>query len=251
VLCENLTILKKPKDTNVYNLMEEYRKISSRYSVLKKKPWKDFQSYISYLKTKFQLPSSGILIDIGSGNGRNLELFKDQDLQMVASDLSLELLQTMIPLPSHKIYIANNDMRFLPIKHNSADFVICIATIHHLENEKEVIKALEEIASILKQNGLIILSCWRRWKPDTIHKMLLDLVRLPYKKLVQKSWRHGDIFLPWLNEKREIIAKRYYHLFTKKELIRVINKSNLKISDFSISGGKGGKDNFFVLLKKR
>jgi SAM-dependent methyltransferase len=231
--------------------MEEYRRISSRYAKLKRKPWKDFQSYFSYLSTKFPLPSSGILIDIGSGNGRNLELFKGQDFQMIASDLSFELLQNMITLPKNKTYITNNDMRFLPLKHNSAELVICIATIHHLNDETEVIKVLKELEGSLKQNGQIILSCWRRWKPETIIKMLFDLFLFPFRKMAQKSWRHGDIFVPWFNEKREVIARRYYHLFTKRELIKILNNSNLKIADLSVSGGKSGKDNFFVLLRKK
>lgn len=65
------------------------------------------------------------------------------------------------------------------------------------------------------------------------------------------NWRHGDLYLPWYDENRNIIARRYYHLFTKRELIVAIKKANFRIIDIEICGGKSGKDNFFVLLKKK
>ena len=230
--------------------MKAYNDISSKYSMVKTKPWKDFQSYLSFLEDKFNLPSSGILLDIGSGNGRNLILFQEDNFHLIASDLSYSLLKSLVQIPTQKIQSINNDMRVLPMKKKIADFVLLIASLHHLRKTKDMLKVLEEISLILKDDGYLILSCWRRWKPSSRNKMLADLFLFPFKKINNRRWKHGDIMLPWYDERRKVIAKRYYHLFTKRELLKIIKKSNFSICDFSCSGGQDKRDNFFVLLEK-
>lgn len=240
-----------PVKSEEYELMKAYSEISSKYSKLKTKPWKDFQTYLSSLENKFTLPKSGIVLDVGCGNGRNLILFQEKNYNLIASDLSFSLLSSLIPLPAQKTQIVNNDMRLLPLKKNISDFVLLIASIHHLRKKKDMLKVLDEITFILKKEGYLILSCWRRWKPSTRRKMVIDLLLFPFKKIYNPNWQHGDILLPWYDEKRKVIARRYYHLFTKGELIKIIKKTNLRICDFSCSGGHSKNDNFFVLLKRK
>ena len=230
--------------------MEEYRKITPKYIEVKGKPWRDFQQYLINVGKHYSLLRDGVLVDIGTGNGRNLELFKNQEWHLFASDLSLDLLKNLVDLPIQKLHILNNDMRRIPIRKNAADLILCIATAHHLENKEETIEAVRDISTILKPKGYIILSFWRRWKPDTLKEMVVDMITFPIKKILNNKWRHGDIFLPWYNEEKQVVAKRYYHLFTKRELLRILEACNLKVCDFTQAGGKSGKDNFFVLLKK-
>ncbi|MHA2254514.1 MAG: methyltransferase domain-containing protein [Candidatus Heimdallarchaeaceae archaeon] len=162
----------------------------------------------------------------------------------------MDLLKNLVELPVQKLHILNNDMRRIPIRKNTADLILCIATAHHLENKVETIEALRNISIILKPKGYIILSFWRRWKPDTLKKMIFDMIAFPIKKIYNNNWRHGDIFLPWYNKDKQVVARRYYHLFTRRELLGILDACNLRICDFSPSGGKSGKDNFFVLLQK-
>lgn len=230
--------------------MEEYRKITPKYVEVKNKPWRDFQHYLINIGKQFSLPHDGVLVDIGTGNGRNLALFKNQEWHFLASDLSLDLLKNLVELPIQKLHILNNDMRRIPIRRNAADIILCIATAHHLENKEEIIEALRNISTILKPKGYIILSFWRRWKPDTRKKMIFDMIAFPIKKIFINKWRHGDIFLPWFNKDKQVVARRYYHLFTKRELLRILEVCNLKICNFTPTGGKSGRDNFFVLLQK-
>ncbi|MFW9851534.1 MAG: class I SAM-dependent methyltransferase [Candidatus Thorarchaeota archaeon] len=235
---------------NESNLIEAYQIIAKRYSQLKKKPWKDFLSYYTYLNENFNLPESGILVDLGSGNGRNLLVFTEQSWHFIASDFSFELLKVLVPIEKERISLINNDMRKIPLRENSVNFVLCIASIHHLYKEEDVVKTLNNIADITKKDGFVIISCWRRWKKGSKNRMVIDLLLYPIKKIINKNWRYGDIFLPWINDQRQVIAKRYYHLFTRKELVRVVEKSKLKICNITRLGGKGEKDNYFLLLKK-
>ncbi|MCK5303954.1 MAG: methyltransferase domain-containing protein [Candidatus Heimdallarchaeota archaeon] len=231
-------------------LIEAYKKISSKYARVKRKPWKDFQTYMNKISKLYSLPSSGILVDIGAGNSRNLLHFNSSSMQFIATDISFELLKASVEIQMGHHFTINNDMKSLSLRSNFANLVLSIATIHHLRKKEETISCLQLQSALLKKDGYLILSCWRRWKPDTRKKLIGDFITSPIRKLKNKYWRHGDIYLPWHDENKNIIARRYYHLFTKRELVSVIKKTDLKIIDFSKCGGKGGKDNFFVLLKK-
>lgn len=231
-------------------LIEAYKKISSKYVRVKRKPWKDFQKYMNKISKLYSLPSSGVLVDIGAGNSRNLLHFDSSSMQFIATDISFELLKASVEIQTGHHFTINNDMKSLSLRSSFANLVLSIATIHHLRKKEETISCLQLLSTLLKKDGYLILSCWRRWKPDTRKKLIGDFITSPIRKLKNKYWRHGDIYLPWHDENKNIVARRYYHLFTKRELISVIKKTDLKIIDFSKCGGKGGKDNFFVLLKK-
>jgi ubiquinone/menaquinone biosynthesis C-methylase UbiE len=234
-----------------FELIEAYRKISPRYSNLKKNPWKDFQNYLESISKRFSLPETGILLDVGSGNARNLLLFESQQWQHIASDISYELLKSSIILKNNSLNLLNNNAKSIPIKANSIDLTLCIATIHHFRDKEEVKLVLRNISRISKKGSYLVISCWKKWKKGTRKQMVLDLILYLPKKLKNKFWRHGDIYLPWYNEKKELIAERYYHLFSKKELLKIINSTNYSIIDFAELGGKGGDDNFFLLLQKK
>lgn len=231
-------------------LIEAYKKISAKYARVKRKPWKDFQMYMNKISKLYSLPSSGIIVDIGAGNSRNLLHFGSSSFQFIATDTSLELLQASVDIQTENHFTINNDMKSLSLRSNFSDLVLSIATIHHLRAKEETVLCLQLMSTLLKEGGYLILSCWRRWKPDTRKKLIFDFLTYPIIKLKNKSWRHGDIYLPWHDENKNVIARRFYHLFTKGELISIIEKTDLNIIDLSICGGKGGKDNFFVLLKK-
>ena len=64
-----------------------------------------------------------------------------------------------------------------------------------------------------------------------------------------KNWRFGDIYVSWYGENQDIIAKRYYHLFTKKELIKIVKSCNLEMVNLMTLGGKNKTDNIFLLLR--
>ncbi|MCK5409211.1 MAG: hypothetical protein KAJ30_03015, partial [Candidatus Heimdallarchaeota archaeon] len=79
-------------------LIEAYKKISSKYARVKRKPWKDFQTYMNKISKLYSLPSSGILVDIGAGNSRNLLHFNSSSMQFIATDISFELLKASVEI---------------------------------------------------------------------------------------------------------------------------------------------------------
>ncbi|MHA1200457.1 MAG: class I SAM-dependent methyltransferase [Candidatus Heimdallarchaeaceae archaeon] len=134
-----------------YELIEAYRKISHKYTSLKRKPWKDFQHYMKLIRQNYPIPTSGIILDVGTGNCRNLLFFEDQKWEHIGFDVSFELLDNAITLEKNRIYHVNNDMKFLSLRNNFADFALCIATLHHLRNKRDAVKVLKNIRSTLKK----------------------------------------------------------------------------------------------------
>ena len=52
------------------------------------------------------------------------------------------------------------DCLSLPYRNGVFDAVICIAVIHHLSTEERRIQAIEEMARILRPDGLILVYVW-------------------------------------------------------------------------------------------
>jgi len=90
-------------------------------------------------------------LDVGTGNCRNLLFFEDQKWEHIGFDVSFELLDNAITLEKNRIYHVNNDMKFLSLRNNFADFALCIATLHHLRNKRDAVKVLKNIRSTLKK----------------------------------------------------------------------------------------------------
>ncbi len=238
------------KKNKVTDVVKSYSSIAPIYERLKRKPWKDFKEYLSYLKKRHSIPKHGLLGDFGGGNGRNLLLFDSHKWEYISVDISFELLKNHVSL-SNSANIINGDIRNISLHKNIIDLGIAIATLHHLPSKKQVIQTLNEIYRVLKPNCFLIISVWRKWKKNTMIPMLKELFLFPFKKLKNKNWRHGDILIPWHNSSGEIISFRYYHLFTENELKQIIKKVEFSICDLSVLGGKSGADNFFLLLKKK
>jgi hypothetical protein len=62
----------------------------------------------------------------------------------------------------------------------------------------------------------------------------------------------GDIFYPWKDSKRNIIAQRYIHLFTMKELKKLAKRAGFKIDSYGVTYDKRNRKprNFFLILNK-
>lgn len=89
----------------------------------------------------------------------------------------------------------------LPIKSNSADIVVFFDVIEHVQNEK---KSLQEIARVLKKNGILLLTT------PYDH---------PITKLLDPAWYFGH---------------RHY---SKRSLEKLLKKSGLTVESFEVKGG--------------
>lgn len=181
-------------------------------------PVKDFQE-----RYKIQ----GKILEIGCGNARNLIPLAQKNIECHGVDFSQKMItkaESYTKKHNVKIYLKKADMRKLPYKNEYFNYVLHIASLHHLESEQELLQALNEAKRILKKNGLILLTVWNK---------------LQLKFLLKR--RHT--FIPWRVKGTE--HKRYYHLFDYLELKSLIKKTRLKVLESNIFG-----KNLVFILKK-
>jgi ubiquinone/menaquinone biosynthesis C-methylase UbiE len=161
--------------------------------------------------------NKGPVLDLGCGNCRNSLPFLKRKIDCIGLDFSKGMIREA------KEFLKKNNLNenlvigsldYLPFKKGSFLFVMCIRTLHHLETREFRLKALEEI----KRVGIkILMSEWKRWQLRFIWQLIKSFF----------SGHFADVYVDWNYHGK--IYKRFYHLYTKKELENDLKKSGLKI----------------------
>lgn len=99
-----------------------------------------------------------LLIDLGTGTGRILELFADRAKSLVGFDVNREMLSharaRLAGSGVDNAQVRLGDIYNLPVEDNSADAVILHQVLHFLE---EPAKAVKEAARVLKPSGRLLI----------------------------------------------------------------------------------------------
>jgi tRNA (uracil-5-)-methyltransferase TRM9 len=166
-----------------------------------------FQPELEALAKRWQ---KGRLLNIGSGHGPDFLPFKD-GFELYGVDFSAEMIKQARRY-SRKFKLAVNlqvaDARNLPFGSESFDWVIAVATYHHLQGHDEQLKALRELRRVLKPEGEAFITVWN-------HCQL-------------RFWLKGkETGVPWKAQGQVIY--RYYYLFTYWELESLVKKAGLRL----------------------
>jgi tRNA (uracil-5-)-methyltransferase TRM9 len=175
--------------------------------------WYSFRHYSIFRSELESLAGrwkSGRLLNIGCGHGADFLPFKDK-FDLLGVDFSTEMIK-MARRYSHKfefpVQLVVADAGGLPFASSSFDWVIAIATYHHLKGRKDQLEALQELRRVLKPGGEAFLTVWNRHQP-----------RFWFKK--------REVSMPW-NAKGQVVY-RYYHLFSFGELEKLLKKVGLQV----------------------
>jgi ubiquinone/menaquinone biosynthesis C-methylase UbiE len=241
-----------------------YNQIAKDYHSKRRKPWRPLEFFISYLEQK-KYNFSGISLDLGCANGRNFKILGTTPKKLVGIDLSLEFLkiaQKDLNTPSfyskfeaQLIQLLLADIRYLPIRKNSINNIFSIATIHHIKNKSERKDVIAQIESIMKIKGNFIVTVWRKWQNKYRSHFLLDRLKRTFNTSYRKQQiidgleEYGDKIVPWTLSYEKKTYNRFYHLFSKQEIKRLLK--NFVLKEFKIMGGASNNDNFFVFVQKR
>jgi tRNA (uracil-5-)-methyltransferase TRM9 len=208
------------KDYALYLLKktrQDYDLIAEQFSNTRRFVWRGFESLANYV-----LPKEKVL-DLGCGNGRLLQLFREIEIDYTGTDSSEKLINiAKRTYPNDTFQVA--DALDLPFPPNSFDKVYSVAVLHHIPSERLRIKFIEEAKRVLKPEGLLVLTVWDLWKrPDTFFWV--------FKFFLLKIFRGSkldfkDILVPWQKK-----TDRYIHCFTKGELKKIVEKTGMKIKE--------------------
>lgn len=172
-------------DKNVYD------HIAKDFANTRIHTWKWTDNFIQ------SIPRGSIILDIGSGNGRNLSY---KDMIMFGIDISIEQLK----MGNNSIKnLIQGDMISIPFKNHMFDYIISIASFHHLKTLEERKLCLAEMKRILTPNGKILLSVWSINQP---------------KKTKRTFSRYGDTIVYWKH------IPRYYYIFNIQEITKLLQE---------------------------
>lgn len=165
------------------------------------------------------------ILDLGCGNGRLLEVLKDKKIDYIGVDSSEKLIKiAQKKYPQADFQVA--DALSLPFPDNYFDKIYSIAVLHHIPSKKYHLQFLKEAKRVLKPEGILVITVWDLWQKK-FWKLILKYTFL--KLTSQSKLGFKDIFYPWKNQKSKTEVLRYFHCFTKKELIDLAKKINFKI----------------------
>lgn len=188
-------------------LAELYDAIAQSYAYTRRRLWAPVNKVLP----------AGKVLDIGSGPGLYaVNIASRFSIDVVCMDISIGMLeatrrharnQAIYPL----IHLVVADLEYTPFRNRGFDAILCIATIHHLPSRKSRVNGLKEIARILKPNGKALVTAWHLLQLRNLARVLINI---PTSILRGKPI--GDVYVAW--RYRGAIGKRFYHLYTLKEL---------------------------------
>jgi SAM-dependent methyltransferase len=201
------------------SVKEVYNKIASHFDVSRQRIWGSVRTFLN------NVPPNSLVLDVGCGNGKNM-LYR-KDLVFVGIDNSSE--QIKICTKKH-LYALEADITNIPFATDTFDYMICIATYHHLDNDDVRQRALNEMSRCLKPGGQLLLTVWamEQHEGSTFH------------------FTQSDEMVPWTTTDGTTYL-RYYHIYRKGELLaeicRLCDTLTVKADGWELG-------NWYVVLEK-
>ncbi len=227
------------------SVMNTYDSIAKHFDVTRYKPWPETIKFSEILE-----PGSRVL-DLGCGNGRNLRHLISKGMKVMGMDISAGQLDVAIGRAKKEIAgdgseygFATGDVEHVPVKDDSMDAVLYIATLHHLTSPDARLSSMNEIWRVLKPGGMCLVSAWAREQDkfkDELDEGQHD---------IGEDWEEGDMLLPWTLKSDEDVKNgrkfmRYYHLYSESEFDDMLEATAFKVLDRYIAC-----DNHYAILQK-
>jgi ubiquinone/menaquinone biosynthesis C-methylase UbiE len=180
------------------------------------------------------LHPNSLFIDLGCGNGKYIDTRRDiQYIAMDNCDTLLNCAQELYKDETHVIYL-NGVIQNIPVLNEYVDNFISIAVFHHIYETVERFRVVQEMIRILKVNGRGMITVWSTNQNEK-----------RFKKWKPFGTKHNDYLVPWsyrekfgikgVNQQSNVVYyDRYYHIFSKDELLSYFIPYMDKISIVSI-----------------
>jgi SAM-dependent methyltransferase len=178
----------------------------------------------------------GKLLNLGCGHGADFLPFA-KDFELYGVDFSDEMIRLAGKYANKFDFPVNltvADICYLPYNNEAFDYIIAVATYHHLKRAQQL-PAFEELKRVLKPGGMAFVTAWNRWQP--------------------RFWFKGkEIKVPWRTQTKTLY--RYYYLFTYGELKRLAGQAGFEIIKIFPESGhrfpvKVFSQNICLLAKKK
>ena len=185
------------------------------------------ESYKSWFKDeklflhKYITKNSKVL-EVGCGDGRSIKDILDITLNITGIDYDQKAVDDAVKNFQNysNIKFSKAEATNLPFKDKEFDFVLCLTTFANFADNKY--KAIEEMKRTLKDNGKIIISVFSE-----------DAFEERMKVYIKVNAKIKEI----INNKKVIFEENVIsEQFSKSELIKIFDKSKLKVNEIIKSG---------------
>jgi len=187
------------------NVKNVYDIIAPEFNQTRGYYWQPISDFIN------ELPNNSLIYDIGCGNGRNMTYTNHRFI-------GIDNCQKFVDICKNKgLDAICNNMTDIHLQTDSADFIICVASFHHLANKENRIKSLLEMKRLIKPGGKILITIWSKIQP---------------KKTRVNFDNYGDNIVYWKNK-----HPRYYYIFAIDEITKLFNEAGLHIESHQYDCG--------------
>jgi ubiquinone/menaquinone biosynthesis C-methylase UbiE len=150
---------------------------------------------------------------------------------MKGIDISIELVKIC---NKKNLDVIHGNMINLPFDDNIFDGLLVVASYHHLDNDQDRKKALDEMYRVLKIGGLCFIEVWAKEQNNNSNKNTSE-------------FKNNNNLVKWKSIKTSEVYYRYYNIYSKNQLINEIIK--LK-PEFKINKYDYEKGNYYIILEK-
>ena len=184
-------------DIQVKNFYNNYYK---HFDITRVRIWKSVREFVSYMK------KGSKVLDVGCGNGKNIIYMNENGINAEGVDFSDKLVGIC---QDKGLTVKEGDMRELPFEDNVFDNVICIAALHHLQDECDRIKAIEEMIRVCKDDAEILVTVWSVEQDES-------------SSFKHRNFKYGDNYVPWEE------TRRYYFIYDEEHIREFLKGYNVK-----------------------
>lgn len=174
------------------------------------KQWQSFKEKQKPIKEAidFITNSSGNVLDLGCGSGRNFRKIKGKIYGVDFSDEMLKLAEKHAKEKGIDARLFKAEADSLPFKNDFFDSALFVATLHCIESKEKRKNSLKELFRVLKKRGRAMITVWSRNQ----------------KRIRNKP---KEAFIPWtVNGKKYM---RYYYIYDRDELKDLLEEVGFKI----------------------
>ncbi|KAH8155949.1 hypothetical protein CIB48_g12298 [Xylaria polymorpha] len=200
------------EDEHVHSV---YESIAGHFSSTRYKPWPFIASFL-----RERVAPGSVGLDVGCGNGKYLGVREGGDVHIVGSDRSPSLVGIA---RGRGFDVAVADGLALPFRRGCADFVLCIAVVHHMSTRDRRVDALRRLLECVREDGgQVLVYVWaleqsssrRGWDVNSAQDQLVPWVIKANQNQGKKSKDVGSGGAEGVDATYE----RFYHLYREGEL---------------------------------
>lgn len=210
----------RERAANRREVRETYDRIAPHFAKTRPEPWTEVAAFLDRREGHEGL-------DVGAGNGRHAELLARSCARVIALDLSRAALDEASRRGLEKGFTLDpvaGDASALPVRGDSVDLAVYVATLHHLAPRSGRIASLDELARVLRPGGRGIVSAWCVTHDRFDAEVGFDTT---------VAWTLPD----------GTVVDRYYHIYDQAEF-----EEDLKESDLDTRSAFESRGNCYAIV---